>query len=26
VFGGDVTLHMGAGRQAHVLLPIIPPK
>ncbi|MGH6820249.1 MAG: CocE/NonD family hydrolase C-terminal non-catalytic domain-containing protein, partial [Methylocella sp.] len=26
VFGGDVTLHVGADRQAYVLLPIIPPK
>jgi predicted acyl esterase len=26
VFGGDVTLHAGPGRQAHLLLPIIPPK
>jgi predicted acyl esterase len=26
VFGGRVTLHCGPGRQAHVLLPIIPPK
>ena len=26
VFGGDVTLHAGPGRQAYVLLPIIPKK
>ena len=26
VFGGDVTLHAGPDRQAHVLLPIIPSK
>jgi predicted acyl esterase len=26
VFGGDVTLHAGAQRQAHLLLPIIPTK
>jgi len=26
VFGGDVTLHFGARRQAHLLLPVIPPK
>jgi predicted acyl esterase len=25
VFGGDVTLHAGPGRQAYLLLPIIPP-
>jgi predicted acyl esterase len=24
VFGGDVTLHFGAKRQAHLLLPVIP--
>jgi predicted acyl esterase len=24
-FGGQVTLHMGPKRQAHILLPIIPP-
>ena len=23
-FGGDVTLHAGPDRQAHVLLPVIP--
>lgn len=26
IYGGKVTLHMGADRQAHILLPIIPPK
>ncbi len=26
VFGGKVTLHTGPGRQAYVMLPIIPPK
>jgi predicted acyl esterase len=26
VFGGDVTLHAGPDRQAHLLLPVIPPK
>jgi predicted acyl esterase len=26
VFGGDVTLHFGAKRQAHLLLPVIPAK
>jgi uncharacterized protein len=26
VFGGDVTLHFGAKRQAHLLLPVIPQK
>jgi hypothetical protein len=26
VFGGKVTLHAGPDRQAHLLLPIIPPK
>jgi predicted acyl esterase len=26
VFGGKVTLHFGAGRQANVLLPVIPAK
>ena len=26
VFGGDVTLHMGPDRPAHLLLPVIPPK
>jgi predicted acyl esterase len=26
VFGGTTTLHFGRGRQAHLLLPIIPPK
>jgi len=26
VFGGQVTLHVGPDRAAHVLLPIIPPK
>jgi predicted acyl esterase len=26
VFGGDVTLHTGPSRQAHVLLPVIPAK
>jgi uncharacterized protein len=26
VFGGDVTLHAGPDRQAHLLLPIIPEK
>jgi predicted acyl esterase len=26
VFGGDVTLHAGPGRNAYLLLPIIPPK
>jgi hypothetical protein len=25
VFGGDVTLHIGPDRPAHILLPIIPP-
>ena len=25
VFGGDVTLHAGPDRPAHVLLPVIPP-
>jgi predicted acyl esterase len=24
IFGGDVTLHAGPHRQAHVLLPVIP--
>jgi hypothetical protein len=24
VFGGDVTLHAGPGRNAYVLLPIVP--
>ena len=24
VFGGDVTLHAGPGRNAYVLLPVIP--
>lgn len=26
VFGGTVTLHVGGGRGAYLLLPIIPPK
>ena len=26
VFGGTTTLHFGRGRQAYVLLPVIPPK
>ena len=26
VFGGQVTLHFGPGRQAFLLLPVIPPK
>jgi len=26
VFGGDVTLHSGPGRNAYLLLPIIPGK
>src|SRR5262245_27223838 len=26
VFGGDVTLHAGPGRNAYLLLPIIPPE
>ncbi len=26
VFGGKVTLHTGGGRDAYVMLPIIPPK
>ncbi len=26
VFGGDVTLHAGPGRNPYLLLPIIPPK
>jgi len=26
IFGGKVTLHFGRGRQASVLLPVIPPK
>ena len=26
VFGGRVTLHAGAGREAYLLLPVIPPK
>jgi len=26
VFGGDVTLHMGPGRQAFLLLPVVPKK
>jgi len=26
VFGGKVTLHFGSGRQAFLLLPVIPPK
>jgi len=26
VFGGDVTLHTGSARPAHLLLPIIPPR
>ncbi|MDP7386555.1 MAG: CocE/NonD family hydrolase C-terminal non-catalytic domain-containing protein, partial [Nitrospinota bacterium] len=26
VFGGKTTLHIGLGRDAYVLLPIIPPK
>jgi hypothetical protein len=24
IFGGDVTLHTGPGRNAYVMLPIIP--
>jgi hypothetical protein len=24
VFGGDVTLHAGPGRNAYVMLPVIP--
>jgi hypothetical protein len=24
VFGGDVTLHAGPGRDAYVMLPVIP--
>ncbi|HLJ19697.1 MAG TPA: CocE/NonD family hydrolase C-terminal non-catalytic domain-containing protein, partial [Stellaceae bacterium] len=26
VFGGDVTIHTGPGREGYLLLPIIPPK
>jgi hypothetical protein len=26
VFGGDVTLHAGPGRNAYVMLPVIPGK
>ncbi|MEE9276089.1 MAG: CocE/NonD family hydrolase [bacterium] len=26
IFGGEVTLHTGPGREAYVLLPVIPPK
>jgi predicted acyl esterase len=26
IFGGDVTLHAGPSRQAHLLLPIVPPR
>jgi hypothetical protein len=26
VFGGNVTLHLGPDRPAHLLLPVIPPK
>ena len=26
IFGGEITLHFGATRQAGVLLPVIPPK
>jgi len=26
VFGGDVTLRSGPDRQAHLLLPVIPPR
>jgi hypothetical protein len=26
IFRGTVTLHVGPGRPAHVLLPIIPPR
>jgi predicted acyl esterase len=26
VFGGKVTLHLGAKRGSHILLPVIPPK
>jgi hypothetical protein len=26
IFGGDVTLHCGPGRESHLLLPVIPPK
>ena len=26
IFGKNVTLHCGLGRQSHVLLPIVPPK
>ena len=26
IFGGQTTLHFGGGRQAYLLLPIIPPK
>jgi uncharacterized protein len=26
IFGKNVTLHCGPGRQSHVLLPIVPPK
>ena len=26
VFGGEVTLHFGPNRSAHVVLPVIPPK
>jgi hypothetical protein len=26
IFGGRVSLHVGVEQQAHVLLPIIPPK
>ena len=26
IFGGEVTLHFGAARQASVLLPVIPPR
>jgi uncharacterized protein len=26
IFGGDVTLHCGPGRESHLLIPVIPPK
>jgi uncharacterized protein len=26
VFGGDVTLHGGPGRESHLLLPVVPPR
>lgn len=26
VFGGQTTLHVGAGRESYVMLPIVPPQ